>query len=244
MLSSLRASIALLLLGLAGSAAASEGGLAEAPLLLHVPGVAAHVTYTWVVMAVLIVTGYVAGRSAAIVPSGVSHFYEVVLEGVLNFTEGMLGEEALRFFPLIATFALFIVTGNLIGLIPGFESPTANLNTTVALAVVAVVYSEVVGLRTHGPGYIKHFTGPLWWLAPLMLPIEIISHLARMMSLSLRLFGNIRGEDILLAVLLGLVPYLVPVPIMLLAVFTSFLQGFIFVVLTLIYIQGALEHAH
>jgi F-type H+-transporting ATPase subunit a len=156
----------------------------------------------------------------------------------------MVGEEALRFFPLIATLSLFIVSGNLIGLIPGFESPTANLNTTAALAITAVLYSEFVGMKTHGAAYIKHFMGPLWWLAPLMLPIEFISHLARMLSLSLRLFGNIRGEDILLAVLLGLVPYLVPVPIMLLAVFTSFLQAFIFVVLTLIYIQGALEHAH
>ena len=225
-------------------AAEKGGGGLEAPLLFHIPGIDACVTYTWVVMAVLIVTGFLAGRGAAVVPRGVSHFYEVILEWVLNLSQGMLGEEALRFFPLIATLSLFILTGNLIGLIPGFDSPTANLNTTAALAIIAVVYSEFVGMKTHGPAYIKHFMGPLWWLAPLMLPIEFISHLARMLSLSLRLFGNIRGEDILLAVLLGLVPYLVPVPIMLLAVFTSFLQAFIFVVLTLIYIQGALEHAH
>jgi F-type H+-transporting ATPase subunit a len=239
-----RAAIAIGLLGLAAPAAAAEGGLGHPPLLFEVPGVAAHVTYAWVVMVVLAVSGFIAGRTAAVVPRGIAHFYEVILEAILGFTRGMLGDEALRFFPLIATFSLFILTGNLIGLIPGFESPTANLNTTVALAVVAVMYSEFVGIRTHGPGYIKHFTGPLWWLSPLMLPIEIISHLARMLSLSLRLFGNIRGEDILLAVLLGLVPYLIPVPIMLLAVFTSFLQAFIFVVLTLIYIQGAVQHAH
>ncbi len=224
--------------------AEEHGGGLEAPLFFHVPGVASQVVYAWVVMAVLIVTGYLAGRKAAVVPRGLAHFYEVILQGVWSFTEGMLGEETKRFFPLVATLALFILTGNLIGLIPGFESPTANLNTTLAMAVVAVVYSEYVGIRTHGAAYIKHFTGPLPWLAPLMLPIEIISHLARMLSLSLRLFGNIRGEDILLAVLLILVPYLVPVPIMLLAVFTSFLQAFIFVVLTLIYIQGALEEAH
>jgi len=236
--------IAIGFMGLAAPAAASEGGLGHPPLLFEIPGVAAHVTYAWVVMAILVISGIIAGRTMAVIPRGVAHLYEVILEAILGFTKGMLGEEALRFFPLIATFGLFIVTGNLLGLIPGFESPTANLNTTVALAVVAVMYSEFIGIRTHGPGYIKHFTGPLWWLAPLMLPIEIISHLARMLSLSLRLFGNIRGEDILLAVLLGLVPYLIPVPIMLLAVFTSFLQAFIFVVLTLIYIQGAVEHAH
>jgi len=236
--------LALLLSPTLAVAAEEGGGGLEAPLLFHIPGIDACVTYTWVVMAILIVTGFVAGRGAAVIPRGVAHFYEVILEGVLNFSQGMVGEEALRFFPLIATLSLFIVTGNLIGLIPGFESPTANLNTTAALAITAVVYSELVGMKTHGAAYIKHFMGPLWWLAPLMLPIELISHLARMLSLSLRLFGNIRGEDILLAVLLGLVPYLVPVPIMLLAVFTSFLQAFIFVVLTLIYIQGALEHAH
>jgi F-type H+-transporting ATPase subunit a len=238
------AAIAIGFLGLAAPAAAAEGGLGHPPLLFEVPGIGAHVTYAWVVMVVLAVSGFIAGRTATVVPRGIAHLYEVILEAILGFTKGMLGDEALRFFPLIATFSLFILTGNLIGLIPGFESPTANLNTTVALAVVAVMYSEFVGIRTHGPGYIKHFTGPLWWLAPLMLPIEIISHLARMLSLSLRLFGNIRGEDILLAVLLGLVPYLIPVPIILLAVFTSFLQAFIFVVLTLIYIQGAVSHAH
>jgi len=236
--------LALLLAPVVAFANEEGGGGLEAPLLIHIPGVPPQVAYTWVVMAVLIVTGFIAGRGAAVVPRGVAHFYEVILEAVLNFTQGMVGKEALRFFPLIATLALFIVSGNLIGLIPGFESPTANLNTTAALAITAVVYSEIVGMKRHGPAYIKHFMGPLWWLAPLMLPIEFISHLARMLSLSLRLFGNIRGEDILLAVLLGLVPYLVPVPIMLLAVFTSFLQAFIFVVLTLIYIQGALEHAH
>jgi len=242
MLSRLLPLIALLV---PSAAFAGEGGSTlEAPLLFHISGVAPQVVYAWVVMAILLVTGFLAGRGAAVVPRGVAHFYEVILEGVLNFSKGMLGEEAMRFFPLIATLSLFILAGNLIGLIPGFESPTANLNTTAALAIVAVVYSEFVGLKTHGAAYIKHFTGPLWWLAPLMLPIEILSHLARMLSLSLRLFGNIRGEDILLSVLLGLVPYLVPVPVMLLAVFTSFLQAFIFVVLTLIYIQGALEHAH
>ncbi len=236
--------LALLLSPTVAFAAEKGGGGLEAPLLIHLPGIAPQVTYTWVVMAILIVTGALAGRSAAVVPHGVAHFYEVILEGIFNFSKGMVGDEAMRFFPLIATLSLFILSGNLIGLVPGFESPTANLNTTAALAVTAVVYSEIVGMKTHGAAYIKHFMGPLWWLAPLMLPIELLSHLARMLSLSLRLFGNIKGEDILLAVLLGLVPYLVPVPIMLLAVFTSFLQAFIFVVLTLIYIQGALEHAH
>lgn len=239
-----RALTALSVLGLAAPAAASEGGLGHPPLLFHLPGMAPHVTYTWVVMILLVGSGVLAGRSAAIVPRGIAHLYEVVLEVLLNFARGMMGDEARHYLPLIATSALFIVVSNLLGLIPGFESPTANLNTTLALALVVVVATHIVGVRTHGAKYIKHFMGPIWWLSPLMLPIEIVSHLARVLSLSLRLFGNIRGEDILLLVLFGLVPYLIPVPIILLAVFTSFLQTFIFVVLTIIYIQGALEHAH
>jgi len=136
--------------------------------------------------------------------------------------------------------ALFILLSNLLGLIPGFHSPTNNLNTTVACALVVFFSTHIIGMREQGPlRYLKHFTGPIWWLAPVMVPVEVIGHLARPISLSVRLFGNIFGEDAVLLILLSLVPLLIPLPIMVLAVFTSVVQTFIFVMLSTLYITGA-----
>jgi F-type H+-transporting ATPase subunit a len=146
---------------------------------------------------------------------------------------------------LIATFFIFIFFSNVFGLIPGFFSPTANINTTLACALIVFVTTHVVGIKIHGVKYIKHFLGPIWWLAPLMLIIEIIGHFSRILSLTLRLFGNIMGEDLVLAILLMLAgQFLAPLPMMFLAVFTSFVQAFIFSLLTMLYISGAMEHAH
>jgi F-type H+-transporting ATPase subunit a len=146
---------------------------------------------------------------------------------------------------MIATFFIFIFFSNVFGLIPGFFYPTANINTTLACALIVFVTTHIVGIKIHGPKYIKHFLGPIWWLAPLMLPIELIGHLSRVLSLTLRLFGNIMGEDLVLAILLMLAgQFLAPLPMMFLAVFTSFVQAFIFSLLTMLYISGAMEHAH
>jgi F-type H+-transporting ATPase subunit a len=131
------------------------------------------------------------------------------------------------------------------GLIPGFFSPTANINTTLACALIAFITTHIIGIKAHGLKYIKHFLGPIWWMAPLMLPIEIIGHLSRILSLTLRLFGNIMGEDLVLAILLMLAGmFLAPLPMMFLAIFTSFVQAFIFSLLTMLYISGAMEEAH
>lgn len=203
------------------------------------------VGYAAVTVALLMILGRVATSNLALVPSGVQNVFETVLEMILNFMTELMGKKnARRFFPMIATFSLFIFTCNIMGLFPGMGSATANLNITVACAVIVFVTVHFFGIKEHGFKYLKHFMGPVVWLAPLMFPIEIIGHLARPVSHSLRLFGNIMGEDTLLIILAGLVPFLVPLPIMALMVFTSFVQTFVFILLAILYIQGAVEHAH
>ncbi len=202
------------------------------------------VSYTWFVMALLALFSFLATRRLSILPGGFQNVMEVIIEGFDNLLTETMGPEGRPFFPLIATLGLTILTSNLIGLIPGFESPTANLNTTVSMALVVFVMTHVVGIRMHGMKYVKHFLGPIWWLTPLMLVIEIVSHLARVVSLSFRLFGNIAGEDKVLAVVVLLVPFLVPLPVFILMIFTSFIQTVVFMLLAMMYIAGAMEEAH
>jgi F-type H+-transporting ATPase subunit a len=155
------------------------------------------------------------------------------------------GEEGRSFYPYIGTAFLFILICNLIGLIPGFYSPTANINTTLAMALCTFVFTHYLGIKFHGVKYIKHFLGPIPWLAPLFFPIELIGHCARVLSLTLRLFGNIMGEDLVLIILLFLAgQFLAPLPMMFLAVFTSLVQAFIFTLLSMMYFAGSMEHAH
>jgi F-type H+-transporting ATPase subunit a len=169
---------------------------------------------------------------------------EVIIGGFDALIVDTMGDQGRKFFPLIATLGLFILTANLIGIVPGFESPTANINTTAAMALVVFLSTHVVGVSIHGLKYFKQFLGPVWWLIPLMLPIEIISHLSRPLSLTFRLFGNIAGEDIVLAVVLLLVPLLVPLPVFILMIFTSIVQTLVFMLLAMMYIAGALEEGH
>ncbi len=202
------------------------------------------VSYTWFVMAFLALFSFLATRRLNIFPGKFQNVMEVIIGGFDSLLTDTMGHEGRRFFPLIATLGLYILTSNLLGLIPGFESPTANLNTTVSMAVVVFVMTHVVGIKVHGYKYVKQFMGPVWWLTPLMLPIEIISHLSRPLSLSVRLFGNIMGEDIVLAVVLLLVPLLVPLPVFALMIFTSCIQTLVFMLLAMMYIAGAMEEAH
>ena len=195
-------------------------------------------------MLLLALLSFLATRKLSIYPGKTQHVFEVILGGIRDLILDVMGPEGLKFFPLIATVAIFILTANLLGIIPGFESPTSNLNTTVSIAVVVVVLTHVVGIRVHGFKYVKQFLGPVWWLAPIMLPIELVSHLARPLSLSVRLFGNIMGEDLVVAIILLLVPFLVPLPIFVLMIFTSVIQTLVFIMLSMIYIQLAMEEAH
>jgi F-type H+-transporting ATPase subunit a len=204
-----------------------------------------HVTYSWLIMGLLLGLGYLAAKPRALVPAAGQNFFETLVGGLEEFMVEITGEEGRAFFPLIGTAFLFILVCNLIGLIPGFFSPTANVNTTLALALCSFVYTHYLGLKFHGVKYIKHFLGPVSWLAPLFLPIELIGHLARVMSLTLRLFGNIMGEDLVLAILLMLAgKFFAPLPMMFLAVFTSMVQAFIFTLLSMMYFSGSMEEAH
>lgn len=203
-----------------------------------------HVTYTWLVMLILILVAFLASKAITLVPSGVQNLMEVVVSGVEGLIEETMGEEGKAFFPLIATFALFILVSNLIALIPGFYPPTANLNTNAALALIVFFMTHIVGFKKHGGAYLKHFMGPILWLAPLMFIIEIIGHLARPLSLTLRLFGNMYGHEIVLMIFLALVPLFLPIPMMLMGVLVAFIQTFVFTLLAMIYIAGALEEAH
>lgn len=241
----------------------------EAPPLFAIPGVPNHVTYTWIAMAILVALSLVASRRLQLVPTGLQNFMEIVLEQFLALLDDVVGPEGRRYLPLIATLGLFILTANLLGLVPGFMAPTSNINTTAALALTVFFTYHWIGVRKQGLGpYLRHLCGPVWWLAPLMIVVEIFSHLARPLSLALRLFGNMTGGHILLAVIfsltLGLVGWvgsgslsgvLFGLPgSALLIVFTAgfliplkilvaFLQAFIFVMLSMLYIAGAIEEA-
>jgi F-type H+-transporting ATPase subunit a len=212
---------------------------------VHHPAAYSHVTYTWLVMLILIVSAALLARGVQLLPTKGQNFFEVVVGSLENFMIEITGPEGRFFFPYIATIFLFILVSNLIGLIPGFNSPTANLNTTLALALCTFVYTHVIGVKSHGVKYIKHFLGPVWWLAPLMFPIEIIGHVARVMSLSVRLFGNIFGKEMVLTILFTLAGlYLAPLPILFLGILVSFIQALVFMLLSIMYFVGSMEHAH
>jgi F-type H+-transporting ATPase subunit a len=202
------------------------------------------IAHAWLVMALLIILALVVRIRITKVPGKFQNFFEICILGIEKTIVDNMGERGKPFFPLIATLAFFILASNLLGLIPGFFPPTANLNTTVACALIVFFTTHIVGVRNHGFRYFKHFMGPVWWLAPLMIPVEIIGHLSRPLSLSFRLFGNMRGHELILLIFFGLVPFLVPLPMMLMGVLVAFLQTFVFMLLAVIYIQGSLEEAH
>jgi F-type H+-transporting ATPase subunit a len=209
---------------------------------LHIPP---HVTYTWLIVLVLVGLGFMASRRVSLVPTGTQNIFETIIDSLESFMVEVTGEEGRAFFPYIGTLFLFILFCNLIGLIPGFYSPTANINTPLAMALCTFCYTHYLGVKYHGVKYIKHFLGPVPALAPLFFPIELIGHSARVLSLTLRLFGNIMGEDLVLLILLLLAgKFLAPLPMMFLAVFTSAVQAFIFTLLSMMYFAGSMEHAH
>jgi len=209
---------------------------------LHIPP---HVSYAVLVALILLGLGWLASRRISLVPTGAQNVFELVVSGLEEFMVDVTGEEGRAFFPFIASFFLFIMCCNLIGLIPGFYSPTANVNTTLSLALCTFIYTHYLGIKYHGTKYIKHFLGPIPALAPLFFIIELVGHFARVLSLTLRLFGNIMGEDLVLTILLFLAGmFLAPLPMMFLAVFTSVVQAFVFTLLSMMYFAGAMEHAH
>lgn len=204
-----------------------------------------------VVSVLLIAFAWVAGRpfrkTEMVEPEGrvtTSFLAEWTISKLIDLFNGIMERGAREWFFVLGTFSFFILGNNLIGLVPGFNPPTDQFNVTVTLALITFVVAHTIGIRTHGFSYIKKFMGPLWWLAPLMFPIEIISHLVRPLSLSIRLFGNMTGDHKVVAVFSALLALGLPVPFMGLGVLIAFLQTFVFILLSAVYFQDALEHPH
>ncbi|WP_187646764.1 F0F1 ATP synthase subunit A [Nitrosophilus labii] len=199
------------------------------------------VVHTLLAAVIVLLLAKAATKSLRIVPQGLQNVMETYLDGVISMGRDVVGETyARKYLPLIATLGLFIFVSNIIGIIPGFESPTGNINFTLTLALIVFIYYNYEGIKKNGfVHYFAHFAGPVKWLAPLMFPIEIVSHLSRIISLSFRLFGNIKGDDLFLLVLLMLAPWIVPLPAFAILLFMAFLQTFIFMILTYVYLAGA-----
>jgi F-type H+-transporting ATPase subunit a len=213
-----------------------------------------HAIPDYLVMSLLIVTGYLVLGLVVRSRLSVEHpnKFQIALEDLVSAVAGLLdqwlGPKGRQFLPLIGALGGFILVGNYLGLVPGFMAPTSNLNVTVGCAITTWVYYHIQGVRVQGlVGYVKHFAGPPGvpaLMIPLMFVIEIISHLARVLSLSLRLFGNIFGEELVIAILALLFAWGLPLPIMVLGLVTGGLQAFIFVLLSIIYLQGAVVVEH
>lgn len=181
-------------------------------------------------------------------PSGktsLSFIVEFMLGGMLSFFDSIITHGgSRRLFFMLATFSFFILGNNLIGLVPGFNPPTDQYNVTVVLALMVFFTAHYLGIKKHGPAYIKKFMGPVWWMAPMIFPIELISHLVRPLSLSMRLFGNMTGDHKVLVLFSSLMALGLPIPFYGLGIFVSVLQTFVFVLLSCVYFEDALEAAH
>ena len=190
---------------------------------------------------IVLVLAKSATSSLQIVPKGMQNVMEAYLQGVIAMGTDVIGKkQAKKYLPLVATLGLFIFVSNLMEIIPGFEPPSGNINMTLTLAVIVFLYYNYEGIKKNGViHYFAHFMGPVPILAPLMFPIEIVSHLSRIISLSFRLFGNIKGDDLFVAVLLMLAPWVAPLPGFALMSFSAILQTFIFMILTYVYLAGA-----
>jgi len=204
-----------------------------------------HVIYSWVAMVILIVLGFLAAKGVSMIPTKGQNFFEIAVSGLEQFMVDITGEEGRQFFPIIATIFLYILLCNLMGLIPGFFPPTADLNTTLSMAIPVFIFTHAIGIRYHGTKYVKHFLGPVWWMAPLICIIELIGHFARILSLSFRLFGNMMGHELVVGILLALAGlFFAPLPIMVLGVLVALIQAFVFFMLSIMYFTGAMEEAH
>lgn len=177
-------------------------------------------------------------------PSALQHVFEGTQGLVEGQSQEIIGHHSERFTPFLMTMAFFILLCNLLGLIPGFESPTADKVVPIGCAVCAFVYYQTQGFKHHGIAYLKHFMGPMWWLAIIMIPIEIISHLARMLSLSVRLYANMFAGDMVTMVFFSLVPIGIPILFLGLHIGVSLLQTYIFILLTMVYLAGAVAEEH
>jgi F-type H+-transporting ATPase subunit a len=222
------------------------------PGLNELPAYTANAILISLIVIVLVLVGTAKLRKGNpednIIPEGkftIQNLLESMVEVVIKLIRDTMGiEHARNFLFIIGGLVFFILPCNLSGLVPGFAPPTDNVNTTAACALTVFALTHYFGWKEHGAKYLKQFTGPFLWLAPLMIPIEIIGHLARPLSLTLRLFGNIMGDHLVAAIFVTLAPLFVPVPLAFLGLFVAFVQTFVFILLSMAYFSGAISHDH
>ncbi|MEO0278456.1 MAG: F0F1 ATP synthase subunit A [candidate division WOR-3 bacterium] len=204
-----------------------------------------HVSLFITVGIILIIISLLVKSRLSLIPGKLQNLIEVFVGGIEDFVSGVIPHGAREHVPLISTCFITILLCNWIGNVPGFISPTASWNTTIALAIIVFFYYHWQGIKKHGfIKYIKHFGGPVPFMAPVIFILETIGHFARVLSLSLRLFGNIMGEETLAVILFSLVPLIVPVPFIVLSLFFGFVQALVFTLLTTVYISLAVEEEH
>jgi F-type H+-transporting ATPase subunit a len=206
-----------------------------------------HVVPDYLVMVLIVAVAVplllrLVSRRPALVPSRRQSVAEMIVQMFESVIVEAIGPEGRKYVPVIGTVGIFVFSCNMIGLIPGLMSPTSKLNVTVGCALVVFFYYHAQGIKTQGLKYFKHFIGEVPALAPLMIPIEIISHFSRPVSLSMRLFCNIFAEELLILIMASIIPFLLPLPFMAVAIFTSLIQAYVFVLLSCIYIAGAVAH--
>lgn len=184
-------------------------------------------------------------RKMSVIPGPLQQMMELIVSFLREMLSDNIAHHSERYLPLVGTLGFFILLNNLFGLIPGMPSGTGNWNVTLGCALVVFGYYNFHGMKEQGFfKYWGHFGGPIWWLAPLMFPLEILGLLSRILSHSLRLFGNIAGEHVVSAIFFSLIPLLLPVPMMVMGLFFGLIQTFVFLMLTVIYISGAVAHEH
>lgn len=242
----------LTLLSLIAPTAAFAAGYTFIGSIAEQVGIKQHViTFGFVgtlfVIAGLLYRAKVSGVKNPVIPDvGITfrNIFEAMGQFIYNLAKNIMGEEATKkYYTVIMFFFALIFANNCVGLIPGFLPPTDNFNTTLALGTFVFIYYNYQGIRAQGlVGHIKHFMGPVWYLAILILPIELISHGVRPLSLGLRLKGNMEGDHLVLSIFSGLIPYIVPIPFYIIGLFVCFMQAFVFTLLTMVYISLATAH--
>ncbi len=214
------------------------------------PNIPPYVSYSWLAMIILIGASLALRGKLSLVPSGLQNVMETFAEFSLNLSNSTIGHHwAEKFYPLIGTLLMYIALCNFMGLVPGFESPTSNINMTASMAIPVFLATHYYGIKVHGIKYLNHFLGPIRsiYALPLMVLmffIELIGHIVRPITLSVRLFGNMIAKHMILIILGILAPAIVPVVILGLGVLVSVIQAYVFILLTCLYLAGAVEEAH
>jgi F-type H+-transporting ATPase subunit a len=217
------------------------------PFLKDLPGQVSNGLIVSVVLLVIVILGYkqLKKTDEEVVPApGMTfrNFAELLVEAVSGIIMDTMGPRGKEFVLLVGTLGIFILFNNLSGFIPGFTPATDNVNTTFACSLTVFVMTHYYGVKEHGIKYLKQFLGPVLWLSPLMFFIEIVGHIARPISLGLRLFGNIFGDHLVTGIFFLMLPLLLPVPFLVLGLFVAFVQTFVFMMLAMAYFSGAISH--